>query len=575
MPYVKIWNDLPEGQTVNRLALEKLGLSTKRENEATIGRFGSGIKFAPIAAIRDGSSFVFVGEDAKGPYRMEYAVVEEEGIECIVYDYGDYIKSSSFTLGAGEVSWTDPFQILREPFANAMDAASEFEGDWGWEICDDVGDHVENQFSIYVELNDDIASIIDNYDKYFADRRKVLGEVDWFSGTQWMEIKDKLPGESALLFYCQNILVMENDMDSIFDYNRDGSLPLGEERNIKDYTNAWYSIGNALKRGPEWYIESLIEHAVSLDDEYANIAEFSHVVSTSVYIDDERKAEVKKIFARKFGENVVIVPESRYNVAVETAVELRKRKALSIINQDHFDFLRAMGVPAVEDILGDAYDTDVTFDLDQYPLLLQAIDVVRQFDPRIDEYMDEICVSLEENPYYAGIVMSANDPDNRKIAFAEDHVLEGDLHDVVGTVVHELDHVTTGIGDGYSAEGTQFRNVADVRIGKMMVKNYKHNPFIVRGDGIYFKANDFFSHGNQLDDGVTVENSDVLGGLVIRVGNVRLLGIPVANISDSDIGKKQPVWDADVSELFVEFDTPLESVSVLTEQSRNRKKVDS
>ena len=125
--YIRIRNVSGQGEMlVPRIALEKLGLSTKREDMDTIGRFGSGIKFAPIAALRNGWEWVFVGHDKNGPYQMKYIVQEEDGVDCIWYDYGDQKKPSSFTTGAGELSWTDAFQIIREPIANAMDGVSQY-----------------------------------------------------------------------------------------------------------------------------------------------------------------------------------------------------------------------------------------------------------------------------------------------------------------------------------------------------------------------------------------------------------------------------------------------------------------
>jgi hypothetical protein len=130
MKYIRIYND---SNLVNRLALEKLGLSTKRNDPSSIGQFGSGIKFAPISALRKNIKWIFAGEDSNGKYMLEYVSHLEDGIDSIYYNYLDEntkeivkTKPSSFTLDAGCLSWEDNFQIIREAIANAVDGAKEF-----------------------------------------------------------------------------------------------------------------------------------------------------------------------------------------------------------------------------------------------------------------------------------------------------------------------------------------------------------------------------------------------------------------------------------------------------------------
>src|SRR6056300_1314595 len=160
---------------VPRIALEKLGLSTKRDDAETIGRFGSGIKYAPIAALRKGWEWWFVGSDAKGPYHMQYIVEEEDGVDCVWYQYGDGdVKPSSFTLGAGELSWTDPFQIIREPIANAMDGVKTYGGDWSLDIVDEVGESNLYTFDVYITASPELMNIVDNIDAYFSFNKKKI-----------------------------------------------------------------------------------------------------------------------------------------------------------------------------------------------------------------------------------------------------------------------------------------------------------------------------------------------------------------------------------------------------------------
>ena len=93
--YIKVWN---KSNGVNRLHLQYLGLSTKRDDDSTIGQFGSGIKYAPILALRKYIDLVIVGQDDDGQYELRYDTVEIKGIEVIHYDYGTYkVPSSSLS----------------------------------------------------------------------------------------------------------------------------------------------------------------------------------------------------------------------------------------------------------------------------------------------------------------------------------------------------------------------------------------------------------------------------------------------------------------------------------------------
>ena len=148
--YIKISN---RSDNVSRIALEKLGLSTKRNDPDSIGQFGSGIKYAPIAALRKGLEWIFTGYDNKGPYTLKYKVEQEDGVDCIVYDYGDYKKASSFTIDAGVLSWENSFQIYREAVANAIDEANLTDTFWTKEIVDEKDIAPElGVFSVYISI---------------------------------------------------------------------------------------------------------------------------------------------------------------------------------------------------------------------------------------------------------------------------------------------------------------------------------------------------------------------------------------------------------------------------------------
>ena len=172
--YIKISNYAP---CVSRLSLEKLGYSSKRDDPDSIGQFGSGIKYAPISALRLGLEFVFAGHDNNGPYMLRYKSEVKDGINCIVYDYGDYTENSSFTLEAGIMSWDNEFQIYREAIANAMDEAYTSDGDWYRSIVEEK-DVVYNkgEFAVYITASPLMMGIYNDHDKYFLENRESVYE---------------------------------------------------------------------------------------------------------------------------------------------------------------------------------------------------------------------------------------------------------------------------------------------------------------------------------------------------------------------------------------------------------------
>ena len=238
--YIKISN---QSENVSRIALEKLGLSTKRNDPDTIGQFGSGIKYAPIAALRMGLDWIFTGQDDKGQYILKYKVEKEDGVDCIVYDYGDYKKSSSFTVDAGVLSWEDEFQVYREAIANAMDEAKTSGTTWSREIVDakDVKSNL-NEFSVYITASPNMMEIYNDHDKYFLENRTPLFENK--SGHH--KVAFYKPINRNVHVYHKQVMVYENeDYTSMFDYEIQ-NLKLNEMRTVADEWSMNYRIAQAV-----------------------------------------------------------------------------------------------------------------------------------------------------------------------------------------------------------------------------------------------------------------------------------------------------------------------------------------
>ena len=237
--YIKITN---EAEGFSRLYLELLGVSTKRDNDDTIGQFGSGTKFAPIYALRNGWEWVNTGHDEDGLYTMWYDIDNDNpaGIDVVQFVYEDedrcrVVKNSSYSSGAGELGWDSPFQIFREAFANALDAHYEFGSKYWIDLVEEVGQPKWGEFSVYITADDGLLEIYNNFDRYFSINRTDVIHED----TLGAKIYEKLPGEKegGVRIYHKGVLVYGPEIDglmcqSLYDYDLP-KVSLNEERTLK------------------------------------------------------------------------------------------------------------------------------------------------------------------------------------------------------------------------------------------------------------------------------------------------------------------------------------------------------
>ena len=238
--YLKITN---ETEGFSRLYLELLGVSTKRDNDDTIGQFGSGTKFAPIHALRNGWEWVSTGHDDNGLYTMSYEIDSDnaEDIEVVQFVYKDEDgtvtrKDSSYSTGAGELGWDTTFQVFREAFANALDAHYEFDAEYWIELVHEIGEPVWGEFSVYITADSELIDIHKNFDRYFSINRSDVV----FEDTLGSKMMSKLPGEhtGGARIYHKGVLVYGPELGgssvtSLYDYDLD-KVELNEERTLKN-----------------------------------------------------------------------------------------------------------------------------------------------------------------------------------------------------------------------------------------------------------------------------------------------------------------------------------------------------
>jgi len=500
MKYIKIAN---KSTGVNRLHLEKLGLSTKRLDSETIGQFGSGIKYAPISALRMGIDFVFVGFDDKGNYQLRYTSKEESGIDCIVYNYGTYTKDSSFTIDAGTLSWDNEWQIYREVISNAKD-----NGEWYREIVNDVK-QIPNEFAVYITATPNMLDIYDNHDMYFCENREVIYYCD-YTGVSFLKKYD-----AAERIYHKTVLVnhlLDPSRDSLFDYDIENA-DLNEERTLKYLSTERVKISKAIAKcnDKDLISDYLLEQIVHNDPiEFTEISDihWSYAVANGLWQD---------CFYEKFGKSAVVVsPQQSLISGFLSLVKTSGKTPVVCTTSAAFIFLsQACSIEKGEDCVSEQSKYEIVEDINNYPKLQEAMKIASFFEPGLNEMIEPLAVfKAKEDLNVLGITINMNKQEERKILISSQLAEDGTIREILGTIIHEYDHYSSGVTDSMFRE---FRNLADKRLSSLMLQLYKETPIHIHKAQIKIKTIDLPLYGT-LD--YVIEYLPDFGWHLVRIGKL-------------------------------------------------------
>jgi hypothetical protein len=169
-----------------------------------------------------------------------------------------------------------------------------------------------------------------------------------------------------------------------------------------------------------------------------------------------------------------------------------------------FWVLNEAGVQTIDDVAGEAINYEIDGDINSYPKLIKAIEIAARFEPGLLEIKKPIaCFIPKQKDHYLGVVINPH-TENKQILIDRNHALNGELNEIVATIVHEYDHYETGYADG-DLVGRKFRDLADRRIGKLMTQFYK--PLLVE----------------LIDDKIIIDIKDLaeIGGINYSIVNVK------------------------------------------------------
>jgi len=460
MKYIRIAN---KAGFVNRLYLEKLGLSTKRDDENTIGQFGSGSKFAPIAALRNGWQWINVGEDELGQYKMEYVVKEECDINSIFYYYNnEYLKPSSFVIEAGVLSWDSEFQIFREAFSNALDEFTANGNEYTITFVDDIV-FEPGVFAVYLTACDELIEIINNFDKYFSIKRNKIASIS---------DKEKIfnPFDKEVNFYYKGVLV-HNDKNSsspIFNYEIP-SITLNEERRVRNtyelgskVTQMFYYL-NSNNDGHDSIAKTLIANAGN--DCWEWTIPVHHVETWFSLNYHNSNNSFKNAWESMYGDTIAVTPEL---MRFKSQFALRNVKTIEIKSAYLYAMLQRSGVPCADSILGDEINYEfVSLAERQQNRFDTAVRVVKSYIKDFDSYVKDFKFFLPQGEQDRILGVANMD---KNTVYLSVYAFDS-MNTLVGTIVHEYDHLRTGLGDDDNA----FRSAADDHIGNLLLQLHERS----------------------------------------------------------------------------------------------------
>lgn len=549
MKYIKVFN---KSDGVSRLNLQYLGLSTKREDESKIGQFGSGIKYAPILALRKDIDFVITGRDEEGQYELRYSTKNDRGIEVVCYDYGTYQVPSSFTVDAGKLSWENEFQIYREVVSNAKDGA-ESESDWGIELVEQI-ENIDGQFCVFISATPEMRHIVKNHDYYYCDKAKVYSTYN-----NDISILENKYGNTVV--YCKTVLVYEHENPSFFHYNSKYAN-LNEERKLSSFYSLQYEIARAIAAmDNDEAIDQVLDKIIGGQPIDHDSIEFWQY-GTSSFEYAKASSQWQERFINKFGHKAVVLNELEYVVpGVVTKVMERNYIPIYCRSENLYRILKSAKVKTLNDIAGEELSYELSYDYETYPNLVQAMKIASHYEPGLLDMAKKVALFNPSSPEILGLTINVKKPiPERQILIAESHAKNSGVENIVATLIHEFDHYQTGYGDS----NHEFRNLADARIGKLMVENYKPKVLSVARGSRDIKINiaDLpYIQGLNFK----IQKSEVLNGAIVNIG-VKNFIVKSGEIKPNLVGTLMPSEDNVSLSITNAFFSPLEDDNIEIEE---------
>lgn len=218
-------------------AISLIGASTKRGDESTIGMFGSGLKYAVAAILRQGIPFVVFSGTKE--IKLTTGEVSFGGKTFNrIYVNG---KETSLTDSMGTEDWEGVYPFIREIYSNALDAdPNAFIG-----VVDNITMQ-ENYTSFYIQETPEIALFMKDFDNHFLTRSQSL-----FTNEKIGEIHNQK--QNTRIFRKGILCHKDTQEKAIYSYNL-FRVNINESRVLRNTYEAQNEVGRLLESCTNKYI---------------------------------------------------------------------------------------------------------------------------------------------------------------------------------------------------------------------------------------------------------------------------------------------------------------------------------
>jgi len=440
-----------------------IGTSTKRNDSEAIGQFGSGLKFGSTLALKKGLEFYIQTNDWLAKPVIEPQTYTKDGQEysfnAIAYEFNYYGGShtsfkrrekikTSFTTDMG-LNWTDEWQLVREIICNGVD-----EKNFRYEITRQILPPADGLVRVYVEVNDEIQRIVNNFDYYFAFNETLLFSHPRYGGL--------LEGNTFDI-YCKHVLIQQgrDSEKSLFRYNL--PVTLTEERKLANNYEVSQYIG---KLWGSLTDENLIMQIFRKSEKRGGNpypAEFNKLDWYYLYIIN--KELWVNTFKKVYGNKAVLFTHPQAAIIAMNSgaavIELHEGFAERLIEliEDFPTDLAALGRKEID------YDFDYQPTREENDILNKAAMIVRSFHPKMNYEIQVFKPVTEKAQSINGRVL---EDDNGNQSIAINHRQLSGLIEAVATLNHERRHIETGAGDG----DRQFVYQTDREVAELMIEQF-------------------------------------------------------------------------------------------------------